>query len=109
MARNAGHEVMFTGRRVFPYKFLLRHYPIRSQEHGERKIPRDRQPRWSPEERAKGWDVHYDHYNKDTSILWDREGLLRWGDIDQRYLLQRLSGVGMPKYPWLGKGVVVND
>ena len=106
MASNAGHQVDFEGRRVFPYKFLLRHYSIRSQEHGERKILRERQPRWSPEERAKGWHVHYDHYNEATSFLWPVEGLLRWGTIDERYLLARLTGVGMPNNPWSGEGPV---
>ena len=33
----AGHVVNFSGRRVFPYKFLLKH-PVRSQGHGEKKI-----------------------------------------------------------------------
>jgi glycosyltransferase involved in cell wall biosynthesis len=108
MASNAGHEVKFDGRRVFPYKFLLRHYSIRSQEHGERKILRERQPRWSPEERAKGWHVHYDHYNEQTSFLWKKEGLLRWGTIDEHYLLERLSGVGMANNPWLGEGPSVD-
>ncbi len=106
MASNAGHQVDFEGRRVFPYKFLLRHYSIRSQEHGERKILRERQPRWSPEERAKGWHVHYDHYNEQTSFLWPQDDLLRWGTIDQHHLLARLSGVGMANNPWLGEGVV---
>jgi glycosyltransferase involved in cell wall biosynthesis len=108
MAANAGHQVQFEGRRVFPYKFLLRHYSIRSQEHGERKILRERQPRWSEEERAKGWHVHYDHYNEQTSFLWPSEGLLRWDSIDQHFLLGRLSGVGMPSNPWLGEGPVVD-
>ena len=108
MASNAGHQVDFEGRRVFPYKFLLRHYSIRSQAHGERKILRERQPRWSPEERAKGWHVHYDHYNEQTSFLWPLEGLLRWGTIDQHHLLARLSGVGMPHNPWRGEGPVVD-
>jgi glycosyltransferase involved in cell wall biosynthesis len=108
MASNAGHEVKFEGRRVFPYKFLLRHYSIRSQEHGERKILRERQPRWSPEERAKGWHVHYDHYDEQTSFLWKKEGLLRWGTIDEHFLLGRLSGVGMANNPWLGEGPVVD-
>jgi hypothetical protein len=108
MASNAGHQVQFDGRRVFPYKFLLRHYSIRSQEHGERKILRERQPRWSPDERAKGWHVHYDHYNEQTSFLWKKEGLLRWGTIDEHFLLGRLSGVGMANNPWLGEGPVVD-
>ena len=109
MASNAGHQVNFDGRRVFPYKFLLRHYSIRSQEHGERKILRERQPRWSPEERAKGWHVHYDHYNEETSFLWDVDGLIRWETIDEQYLLERLSGVGMKNNPWLGEGPVVDS
>jgi len=108
MARSAGHEVRFKGRRVFPYKFLMRHYPIRSQEHGEQKILRDRKPRWSPDERAKGWHVHYDHYNEHTSFLWNAKDLLSWSEIDRRYFLQRLSGVGMANNPWHGEGVIVD-
>jgi glycosyltransferase involved in cell wall biosynthesis len=108
MADNAGHQVKFEGRRVFPYKFLLRHYSIRSQAHGERKILRERQPRWSPEERAKGWHVHYDHYNEETSFLWDHHDLLRWDAIDDHHLLERLSGVGMPNNPWDGEGPVTD-
>jgi glycosyltransferase involved in cell wall biosynthesis len=108
MASNAGHQVQFEGRRVFPYKFLLRHYSIRSQEHGERKILRERKPRWSEQERAKGWHVHYDHYDEQTSFLWSSDGLLRWSDIDERYLLGRLTGVAMANNPWLGEGPI-ND
>ena len=34
---SGGSEADFGRRRVFPVRFTLRHYPIRSQEHGERK------------------------------------------------------------------------
>ncbi len=108
MAANAGHEVKFDGRRVFPYKFLLRHYSIRSQAHGERKVLRERQPRWSEEERAKGWHVHYDHIDEGTSFLWEPEGLERFETIDQRLLLARLSGVGLTHNPWPGEGEVLD-
>ena len=107
MASNAGHQVQFEGRRIFPYKFLLRHYSIRSQAHGERKILRERQPRWTTEERSKGWHVHYDHYNEATSFLWDQAGLLRWQGIDERFLIERLSGVGMTNNPWDGEGPIL--
>jgi hypothetical protein len=60
LAGRAGHEARFPGRRVFPYKFELKHYPIRSQAHGERKIFRDRVPRWDPRERRLAWHVQYD-------------------------------------------------
>jgi hypothetical protein len=55
-----GHDVRFPGRRVFPRKFIRQHYPIRSQAHGERKVFRERRPRWSDAERAIGWHVQYD-------------------------------------------------
>jgi glycosyltransferase involved in cell wall biosynthesis len=40
LAEFAGHDVRFQGRRIYPYKFLLKHYQIRSQAHGEKKILR---------------------------------------------------------------------
>ena len=60
LATSAGHDVSFPGRRVFPLRFLLRHYPIRSQAHGERKVLRERQPRFDAGERERGWHVQYE-------------------------------------------------
>jgi hypothetical protein len=36
LASSGGHEVRFPNRRVFPLPFILRHYAIRGQQHGER-------------------------------------------------------------------------
>jgi hypothetical protein len=97
LALDGGHQVRFPARRIFPYKFLLRHYPIRSQRHGERKVLRERQSRWNPQERARGWHVHYDGYDHSSSFLWDRAGLLRFDDpaFMSEHLVARLSGVGL--------------
>jgi glycosyltransferase involved in cell wall biosynthesis len=60
-----GHDAELpdgTPAHVSPNKFVLRHYKIRSYEHGLRKIFHDRLPRFSPEERAKGWHVEYDNF-----------------------------------------------
>ena len=57
---SGGHEVAFAGRRVFPLRFLLRHYPVRSQAHGERKVFQERRPRFAAAERGRGWHVQYD-------------------------------------------------
>ena len=57
---SGGHEVAFAGRRVFPLRFLLRHYPIRGQAHGERKVFQERRPRFAASERQRGWHVQYD-------------------------------------------------
>jgi hypothetical protein len=69
LVSTAGHEARFEGRRVFPLRFLLRHYPIRSQAHGERKVWRERVPRFAPEERARGWHVQYDGLKQGDSFL----------------------------------------
>ena len=59
LCSSGGHDVTFTGRRVFPLRFPMRHYPIRSQAHGQRKLFAERLPRYAPEERGLGWHVHY--------------------------------------------------
>jgi glycosyltransferase involved in cell wall biosynthesis len=64
-----GHEVRFRDRRVFPIRFLLRHYPIRSQQHGERKVFAERRDRFLGAERAKGWHVQYDSWKEGDSFL----------------------------------------
>src|SRR5208282_5400671 len=55
--------------RVSPNKFILRHYKIRSYEHGLRKIFSERLPRLLPEERAKGWNVQYDNIGTDRNYF----------------------------------------
>lgn len=55
-----GHEVRFAGRNVFPIQFLLRHYPIRGQAHGTKKVFGERKKRFLASERSKGWHIQYD-------------------------------------------------
>jgi hypothetical protein len=59
---HGGHQAIFAGRTVCPEPFILKHYPIRSQTHGECKVLTERLPRYSPEERARNWHVQYDSY-----------------------------------------------
>jgi len=83
LAASGGHEVGFRGRRVFPIQFLLRHYPIRSQEHGRRKVFEERKTRFLERERAKGWHVQYDRIeDKAHSFLGDPSRLQPY-DADQ--------------------------
>jgi len=103
MASTGGHEIVEATRRVFPYKFLTRHYPIRSQAHGERKILGERQRRFSPAERARGWHLHYDHLGQGSSFLGDPAELVSYADLADRLLVQRLSGVGLPGNPFPGE------
>ncbi len=103
MAFSGGHELVTEGRRTFPYKFLTRHYPIRSQAHGERKILLERRRRFSPAERARGWHAHYDHYFEGSSFLGDPAELVPFAALERHLLVQRLSGVGLPGNPFPGE------
>src|SRR5207248_1505709 len=77
LAATAGHIADFPGCRVYPIKFLTRHYPLRSQRHAERKIFNDRLPRIEREVRERGWHNHYDTYRTLSRIEpWRRHELL---------------------------------
>lgn len=92
-----GHDVSFEARKVCPYKFLMRHYPVRSQAHGERKVFVDRKPRWNPEERATHHHVHYDHIDTGYSFLRDPKDLKIFDPetFYVNFLAERLTGVSI--------------
>ena len=93
------HDVGFEGRRVYPLKFLQKHYPIRSQSHGERKILNERPTRWDPAEKAAGWHVHYDHIHPGFNFLRSPEELEFFDPLkfNQEYLIERLTGIGIAR------------
>jgi glycosyltransferase involved in cell wall biosynthesis len=78
LSDTGGHTINFKGRKVFPYQFILKHYPIRSQAHGERKIHRERQSRYNPLEREKGWHVQYDRYPTGTNFIKNPDKLIKF-------------------------------
>jgi hypothetical protein len=100
LARSAGHDVDFPGRRVYPYKFLLKHYPVRTRAQALRKLC-ERRARWNDAERAKGWHRQYDDTDA-AEVVRDPAQLLRFdAAFHRRYLLERLSGVGvLVPPPW---------
>lgn len=76
LVSTGGHDVSFEGRKVFPLKFILRHYPIRGQEHGMEKVFRGRKDRFNDEERSRGWHVQYDCVSDDAyQFIRSKEGL----------------------------------
>ena len=98
LADTGGHNVDFAGRKVFPYKFLLRHYPVRSQRHGERKILVERKARYNHTERTQlGWHGHYDTIQDDYNFLRTPQSLIHFDpkSFYQEYLVERISGVGV--------------
>jgi hypothetical protein len=94
-----GHEALFEGRRIFPLKFLSKHYPLRSAEHARRKIVVDRMPRFVPEEVARGWHVQYRGVPDGNVPGWSRAGLHAWSDhlFRTEFLVERVSGIGIER------------
>jgi hypothetical protein len=97
LAPTAGHDVCFPERLVYPFKFLLKHYPIRSSAHGARKVFRERASRWNQAERSLGWHQQYDDIKDTHSFLRDPASLeyASGAEFDEKYLIERLSGVGV--------------
>jgi hypothetical protein len=75
LTSTAGHDARFAGRKVFPLRFILRHYPIRGQAHGERKVFQERRNRFLERERARGWHVQYDEVREGGSFIRDASTL----------------------------------
>jgi len=89
-----GHDVRFENRRVFPIRFISRHYPIRGQAHGERKVFVERRPRFSMTERERQWHVQYDGLPNGVSFIRDTCELRRYdGDAVRLSLALRHRGV----------------
>jgi hypothetical protein len=102
LTTTGGHEARFPGRRVFPIRFPLRHYPIRSAAQGERKVFRDRKPRFDPEERARGWHVQYDRFIEGQPVVSDPASALLFDADAARAGLQiknRLVEAACPSLP----------
>jgi hypothetical protein len=98
LSRTGGHLVEFEGRRIFPLKFLLKHYPLRSKSHAEAKVFRDRIPRFIEEKNRLGWHIQYDHFTDPDSMRpWSRSTLIPWHPafFMNEYLTERLFGIGI--------------
>jgi hypothetical protein len=79
IADTGSHFSNFPGVSVYPTSFILKHYPILSQQHGEKKILLERLPRYLPEERfQRGWHVQYDGISTGHNFLADPSTLELW-------------------------------
>jgi hypothetical protein len=81
LASTGGHEARFEGAKDFRYKFLLKHYPMRSKEHARRKVEQERHGRRSSFE----YDVHKFHKQYEALAasgfqFEDQVDLIEWND-----------------------------
>jgi hypothetical protein len=84
LVSSGGHEAGFPDRWVCPIQFILRHYPIRGETHGRRKLDRERLPRFGSEELARGWHVQYRELAAARSLTWDPAMLVEYDPVEIR-------------------------
>lgn len=93
---SGGHDVKFKNRKVFPYNFLLRHYPFRSQEQGEKKVFKERKPRYALRRKEEGWHTQYDGLQQNSNFIKSPKDLIAFNDnFYSNFLIERLSGIGL--------------
>ena len=69
---HGGHLALVPSPKIFPVRFLLKHYPIRSAAQAIKKINNERKNRFSLEDKSKGWHVQYDSMPLDDFQLMDK-------------------------------------
>lgn len=75
-----GHIISVPNPKLFPVRFINKHYPIRSIEHGVKKLKKERFDRYSPTELKQGWHRHYSHIdiNDANSIVKNKDDLIKF-------------------------------
>jgi glycosyltransferase involved in cell wall biosynthesis len=66
-----GHSTSVKNPKLFPLRFILKHYPIRSLQQGTKKVIDERIARFSKEEKNQKWHVQYDHHALDPLKIQD--------------------------------------
>lgn len=77
-----GHTARIPNPRVCPDKFILKHYPVRTQEQGTRKIFKERKERYAQTDLQRGWHVQYRGIEKGHVFVKDKGDLVLWRDED---------------------------
>jgi hypothetical protein len=105
---SGGHHVVFEGQRIYPYKFLLRHYPFRTRAQTVNKIrARQKSSNWL-ERTLLGWHHMYDVFgHMDDDQVFEhvcqqsRTERIRFDPATfyDQYLVERISGVGLVRLP----------
>lgn len=102
LVSSGGHNVQFEGKKVFPVKFIMRHYPIRSRAHGIKKVFTDRIPRFETTERNMDWHTQYDRYVDEKDIMFDKVNLLKY---DKKIV----KNIYLPLINYLNINTVINE
>lgn len=98
LSSTGGHHIQFSGQKLYPIRFENHHFPYRSLKQMQSKLYADRLPRIKEGVQQRGWHKHYIDFAASHGIkLWKPEHLLTDAqNTREEYLLERLSGIGLP-------------
>jgi glycosyltransferase involved in cell wall biosynthesis len=99
LTSSGGHHISFPLQKIYPLKFFLGHYPLRSEKQAKDKIFRYRRQRFNQSELKKGWHNQYDEVDSSTSFISNKDSLINYSakNFKANYLIERLTGVGLRK------------
>ena len=89
LVSSAGHDTKFKNRRVYPLKFINKHYSYRSLKQMSIKI-KQRKQRMNSQELSKGWHQHLTI----TPRLWDKRTLFKFDTHTFNYSQFRHLDIG---------------
>lgn len=97
LSTSGGHEIVFNNRKVYPIKFITKHYPLRNKEQATKKIFQERVNRISTPEKEKGWHTQYNSYTENDNFTWNKESLTIWNNKSfyEEYIIESISGIGI--------------
>ncbi|HUK51024.1 MAG TPA: glycosyltransferase family 2 protein [Terriglobales bacterium] len=101
----AGHYPVFPDKvrvQIPRTKYILRHYRIRSYQHGLKKVFSERLPRYSSEERRKGRHVHYDNFMQEKRFFIINSANLNKYNDDGKWIAKKTFDWtwGLKAKPW---------
>lgn len=97
LSLSGGHKAVKNVPRVYPLKFLIKHYPLRSVSQARRKIFLERKPRLNKIEKERGWHSQYNSYKETDEFIWDELKLEKFHPVMywQEKFVEQLSGIGI--------------
>lgn len=98
LATSGGHEAIFNGRKIYPIKFLLKHYSLRNTDQAKSKVFQHRLPRFEKEKSSHGWHTQYDQFIARPEFDgWSKAGLIPWQEnyFLSEFVVERISGIGL--------------
>lgn len=116
LKNSGGHYATFDNIRLFPLKFLIKHYPFRSLEQAKRKVLLERKNDFVSEKKKRNWHSHYDTYENEDDFIFKKDNLLYWEKSSfDRLWLPLFTGCGLKikeKNQWrlpniVGKNLVI--